>query len=61
MDDHRCDRCGCPLRVETVLVPIRVETPILSQSVEGPDDDLFPVIYEEREEVSDCPRCQGAY
>lgn len=52
MSDHKCQRCGCTLRVEAVRVP-----------VERVCDDA-PVgykEYEEREEVSDCPRCTGSY
>lgn len=51
-NDPRCPRCGAALRVERVKVLVQREC------------DDAPVTfsyYEERDEVSDCPRCTGSY
>lgn len=56
MTDHRCPRCGAPLRVERVQVPVYLDTP----TVHDPHARVL-LRYDEREEVSDCPRCMGAY
>lgn len=58
MSDHKCPRCGAPLKVETVQVPIyshylvEEHTKPIRGEVQG---------YEDREEVSDCVRCTGSY
>lgn len=54
--DHRCPRCGCGLRVIEVQLPVYLPVPTH-------DDPSRQIIahYETREEVSDCPRCHGAY
>ena len=52
MSDHKCNRCGTPLRTETVKVPVQKTCK---------DVPVGHVEYEEREEVSDCPRCNGSY
>jgi len=46
--DPTCSRCGGPLKVVRVKVPVR--------SADG-----ATVRYEEREEIADCPRCTGGY
>lgn len=58
MSDHKCLRCGAPLKVETVQVPIYVDLFHFGQ-----DKRSGQVIarYEEREDVSDCVRCTGSY
>lgn len=55
-DDPRCQRCGSPLRVERVQVPVYIDTP-----TSGGGYAQVLARYETREEVSDCPRCHGAY
>ena len=60
MADHRCDRCGCALRVETVQVPVYLDLHSAETMSTGKAEKVL-THYEEREEVSDCPRCQGAY
>lgn len=55
-DDPRCQRCGSPLRVERVQVPVYIDTP-----TSGGGYVQVLARYETREEVSDCPRCHGAY
>lgn len=57
MQDQRCSKCGAPLRTETVKYPVYLthwdrETMTSEEVLAG---------YESREEVSDCPRCFGAY
>lgn len=58
-DDHKCPRCLGPLKVVTVRVPVELER------MEFTDHGLVRtkavVDHEEREEVSDCPRCTGGF
>lgn len=56
MKEHRCPRCGTPLKVLVVQVPVYADTPTAN-------DPFARVLlrYEEQEEVSDCHRCTGAY
>lgn len=50
-----CSRCGATLKVIPVKVPVYrdVETP------QGSRREITG--YEWRDEVADCPRCQGAF
>lgn len=50
--DHKCPRCGCKLKVERVKVLVEQE---------AQDAPVTVSHYEEREEISDCVRCTGAY
>ena len=50
--DHKCPRCGTPLKIVEVRVPIVVEAQGAPVSFTR---------YETREEVADCPRCTGGY
>lgn len=50
--EHKCARCGCKLKVE--IVQVRVDR-------DAEDAPVTVTHYEEREEVSDCPRCTGSY
>ena len=59
-DEPRCPRCGTPLKIETVRVPKKPET-IAHDQEDGTGMESEPQGWEERQEVSDCPRCQGAY
>ena len=54
--EHRCPRCGTPLRTETVRVPVYLDTP----TVTDPHARVL-IRYEDQEEVSDCVRCTGSY
>lgn len=58
MSDHTCPRCGAPLKVETVQIPVYV-----GHTRIGEDQPYEQVIarYDEEEQVSDCVRCTGAY
>lgn len=56
-EDPRCPRCGAPLRTETVKVPVKKW---ITNEVTGKPEHVFDR-YEDRQEVSDCIRCQGAY
>ena len=56
MSEHHCQRCGCALRVELVQVPVYLPTPTAG----NPHLEVL-ARYEDREEVSDCPRCHGSY
>lgn len=61
MSEPRCPRCGAELKIEKVKVPVRGE-PIIHDIEDGGGMESGEIIrYEEREEVSDCPRCHGAY
>ena len=57
-ENHQCPRCGAPLKVETVQIPVYVGHTLI-----GGDKSYERVIarYEEEEQVSDCVRCMGAY
>jgi hypothetical protein len=58
-DDPRCPRCGAPLRTETVKVPVYLDH---MQMVDGKVEETKVLArYDERQEVSDCVRCTGAY
>ena len=59
MSDHKCSRCGAPLKVETVQVPVYVDLTYIGQDKPARSDIIAR--YEEREEVSDCVRCTGSY
>ena len=59
MTDHRCPRCGALLKIETVKVPVYVNNKIEDAGETHTSRELKG--YEEREEVSDCVRCTGAY
>ena len=59
MTDHRCPRCGAPLKIETVKVPVYSHYLIEGHGATPVRGELKG--YEEREEVSDCVRCTGAY
>lgn len=71
MVDQNCSRCGSELRIITVRVPvpqdpIQVAEGILTlpsgQEYKVRDVVLTPEpVYEAREDVSDCPRCQGGF
>ena len=50
--EHKCPRCGSALKVIVVRVPIEIE---------ADDAPVLVRYYKEREEVSDCVRCTGAY
>lgn len=50
--DHKCQRCGCTLKVETVQVLVERD---------AEDAPVTVSHWEDREEVSDCPRCTGSY
>ena len=54
-DDPKCPRCGCALKIKTVRVPV------YGDDARCGGGSLPIERYEEREEVSDCPRCTGAY
>lgn len=56
--DPKCPRCGCTLRIETVKIPVYAV-----RHYAGGERHSHQYIerYEEREEVSDCPRCTGSY
>jgi hypothetical protein len=55
--DHKCPRCGTPLKVVTVRKPVYEDVPVLERSytVKGLKG------YEDAEEVADCVRCTGGY
>lgn len=57
--EYKCWRCGTALKVETVKVPVYLD----HLSMKGGEIVKTRVLahYEDREEVSDCPRCTGAY
>jgi hypothetical protein len=58
-EDPRCPRCGTPLKIETVKVPVYLDH---MQMVDGKLEETQVLArYDEHQEVSDCPRCQGAY
>lgn len=54
IDEAKCQRCGCALRVERVRI-------LVKKAVKGGSEVLEQPQYEEREELSDCPRCNGSY
>jgi len=57
--DPKCNRCGTPLKIVEVKVPVtRGEIVDLDTHPTGFMDVTH---YETREEVADCPRCTGAY
>ncbi|MBI1620051.1 HAD family hydrolase [Aquamicrobium zhengzhouense] len=59
MSDHKCQRCGCALRVEVVQVPVTKNEIV---DLDTHPNGFMPVTrYEEREEVSNCPVCTGSY
>ena len=60
--DPHCSRCGCQLKVVLfqVRVPIMNPTPI-TWADEIPNSNPIAYEYEQREEISDCPRCTGSY
>lgn len=56
--DPKCSRCGCALKIEVVRVPVFA----VQHSAGGGHNTKQEIShYAEREEVSDCPRCTGAY
>lgn len=57
--EHKCWRCGTALKVGTVMVPVYLD----HLSMKDGEIVTTKVLthYENREEVSDCPRCMGAY
>lgn len=57
MQDQRCSKCGAPLRTETVRYPVYVKM----WDQETGTMEKVPAGYETAQEVSDCPRCFGAY
>lgn len=63
--DPTCPRCGAPLKVETVRVAVPVPTAHTFSAdpplVVGQGEQYTLTRYEEREEISDCVRCTGAY
>lgn len=55
--DSKCNRCGTALKVETIRVPVwKTE-----HSAGGGYQTRQFETYEDREDVSDCPRCTGSY
>ena len=56
--DHKCPRCGNPLKTETVKVPVYRTTHSAGGGYQSTQEISH---YEEREDVSDCVRCTGAY
>lgn len=56
-DNPKCGRCGTPLRMENVKVPV---TKIIINEVTQKPETVFDR-YEDRQEPSDCPRCTGSY
>lgn len=60
MTDHRCARCGTTLKTETVQVPVYLDLDTSETPATGKVERVL-ARYEDHEEVSDCPRCQGAY
>jgi len=59
MTEHRCPRCGGDLKIVTVQVPVYSHHKIEETGEIHTSRELRG--YEEREEVSDCPRCTGGY
>lgn len=59
MADHRCPRCGTALKVERVRVALYSQHKIEDTGEVHTSREFRG--YEEREELSDCPRCTGAY
>ena len=55
--DHKCPRCGSYLPTVTVRVPVYATRKGHEQAL--PIQELTG--YEDREEVSECVRCTGAY
>lgn len=55
--EHKCCRCGTALKAETVKVLVKKW---ITNEVTRKPEYVFDR-YEDREEVSDCPRCMGAY
>ncbi len=55
--NHHCPRCGAYLPTVTVKVPVYVTHRDHEQAL--PIQEF--VGYEDREEVSECVRCNGAY
>ena len=53
----RCSRCHTPLKMETVWVSV---FKIIPNEVTGIPEKVWDK-YEEKTEVSDCPRCHGSY
>lgn len=64
-EDPKCPRCGTGLKVEVVRVPIQVPTSHTFHAgpprVQGEGPVCMVTRYEERVELSDCPRCTGSY
>lgn len=57
--EHKCWRCGTSLKIETVKVPVYLDH--LSMKDGEIVKTRVLAHYKDREEVSDCPRCMGAY
>lgn len=57
----KCSRCGCSLKVEIVRIPILPEPQVTPIELDAIPNCNPPPQYQEREEVSDCPRCTGSY
>lgn len=55
--DPHCTRCGAPLKVQVVQIPVYAVgySPVTQQN------EQTMTGHTEREEVSDCARCTGAY
>lgn len=61
--DPHCSRCGCQLKVVLfqVRVPLDLPVDITPQTGLDPSSETIRYTYEQREEISDCPRCTGSY
>lgn len=57
MTDHKCPRCGTPLKVVVVKRPVYHQIPDLPSGLVR--EVLVRV--DEVEETSDCVRCTGGY
>jgi hypothetical protein len=59
MSEEKCKRCGMELRTITVRVPVYLSELVARKG--GIIETSLITHYEEREELCECPRCQGAY
>lgn len=60
-EDHKCRRCGHPLKVVTVTVPVYAEHQTAQREAIGAPPLRSLIGYKEQDELADCARCFGAY